>query len=49
MICDVEQIRRYANLVDSASVETLEGFGHMIHYEAPELAAQAIERFIGAS
>lgn len=48
MICDVEQIRRYANLVESASVETLEGFGHLIHYEAPELAAQAIERFVGA-
>ena len=49
MICDVEQIRRYANLVESASVETLEGFGHLIHYEAPELAAQAIERFVGTS
>jgi pimeloyl-ACP methyl ester carboxylesterase len=48
-ISDVEQIRELANLVDSATVETLEGYGHLTHYEAPELAARAIERFVGES
>jgi pimeloyl-ACP methyl ester carboxylesterase len=48
-IVDVEQVKQYASLVDSVAVETLEGYGHLTHYEAPELAARAIERFLGAS
>jgi pimeloyl-ACP methyl ester carboxylesterase len=48
-ISDIEQIRQFADLVDSARVETLEGYGHLTHYEAPELAARAIERFVGES
>ena len=46
LISDIEQIKRYAERVDGASVEILEGFGHLIHYEAPELAAEAINRFV---
>jgi len=48
-ICDIEQIRQYAEQVPEASLETLEGYGHLIHYEAPELAADAIARFVAAS
>ena len=48
-ISNVEQINQHARHADSASVETLEGYGHLTHYEAPELAARAIERFVGAS
>ncbi len=48
-ITSIEQITRYASLVDSAQLEILDGFGHLVHYEAPELAAQAIERFVGES
>jgi pimeloyl-ACP methyl ester carboxylesterase len=44
-----EQVKRYAELVEEAQFEILEGFGHLVHYEAPELAAQAIERFVGES
>ena len=46
-ISNVEQIKQYARHADSASVETLEGYGHLTHYEAPEPAARAIERFVG--
>ena len=49
VITSIEQITRYAALVDSAQLEILDGFGHLVHYEAPELAAQAIERFVGKS
>jgi pimeloyl-ACP methyl ester carboxylesterase len=49
VICDAEQIKQYAEQVEEASVEILEGFGHLIHYEAPELAAAAIKRFVSAS
>ncbi len=49
MITGIEQVKRYAELVDEAQFEILEGFGHLVHYEAPELAAQAIERFAGES
>lgn len=48
-ISDVKQIEQYARNVDSAFVETLEDYGHLTHYEAPELAARAIERFVGES
>jgi pimeloyl-ACP methyl ester carboxylesterase len=49
VITSIEQITRYAALDDSAQLEILDGFGHLVHYEAPELAAQAIERFVGKS
>jgi pimeloyl-ACP methyl ester carboxylesterase len=49
VICDAEQIKQYAEQVEEASVELLEGFGHLIHYEAPELAAAAIKRFVSES
>lgn len=48
-ISDIRQIKRYAGLVAAAQVETLEGYGHLVHYEAPDLAARAIERFVGES
>ena len=48
-ISKVQQIEQYARKVHSASVETLEGYGHLTHYEAPEIAARAIERFVGES
>lgn len=49
VVTRIDQIKRYAELVDSAQLEILQGFGHLVHYEAPELAAQAIERFVGES
>lgn len=48
-ISDIRHIKRYAGLVAAAQVETLEGYGHLVHYEAPDLAARAIERFVGES
>ena len=47
-ISDFGQIERFAKEIESAQLEALEGFGHLIHYEAPELAAHAIERVLGA-
>jgi pimeloyl-ACP methyl ester carboxylesterase len=49
VITGIDQVKRYAELVDEAQFDNLDGFGHLVHYEAPELAAQAIERFVGES
>ena len=48
-ICDIDQVRKLAEASQATTLIELEGYGHLVHYEAPELAARAIESFVGES
>lgn len=39
--------RRLAGVFPHARLETIEGTGHLVHYERPDAVAAAIERFLG--
>jgi pimeloyl-ACP methyl ester carboxylesterase len=45
-ITDIESQRKVVSLYPNAQLVEIDKVGHLVHYEAPEQAAQHIARFI---